>query len=348
MLSSQEPCRSHQEVQGWLRLHDGFRTDCGFAGRGAKHDDAIERHTSPDFGRGCSDVSETDPGCAILLVDTAGSMLLYQRNGDDAASRQIAGLLGEFRQWIVAAGGQFIHSRGDDVLATFDDAEAALRVVLEILKPGRTSDLQFRVGLHFGPFVRTSDDIFGDAINLTARFAATANPGEAIISKDFVDRLPPASHSWLRYLDELTFKGKSQPQKVFTLATIDQTEIFHAGKAPVPGGNRYMRAVQIRLDYDGKSIVVGEAEGVSLGRLPHCNIIIDRQWVSRHHATIRLVDGRARLSERSSSGTYISMQQATEIFTRREDIVLVGSGKISPGLRLASPGAQIIHFTISY
>ena len=300
----------------------------------------------PDFCWGCSDVSSL--GCTILLVDTVESMLLYQKNGDAAASRQIADQLGQLRQLISTAGGKFIHSRGDDVLATFDDPEAALRVVLEILKPGRTAELQFRAGLHFGPFVRTSDDVFGDAINLTARFAATANPGEAIISKDFVDQLPPPSRSWLRYLDELTFKGKPQPQKVFTLATIDQTEIFQGGKAPVPDGDRYMRAARIRLVYDGKATVVGETEGVSLGRLPHCDIIIDRQWVSRHHATIRLIDGRARLSERSSSGTFISMQQAPEIFARREDVVLVGSGKISPGLRLASPDAQIIHFTISY
>ena len=300
----------------------------------------------PDFGWGCSDVS--GPGCAILLVDTVESMLLYQQNGDAAASRQIAELLGQFRQLVVAAGGEFIHSRGDDVLATFDDPVSALHVVMEILKPGRSTEVQFRAGLHFGPFVRTWDDIFGDAINLTARFATTANPGEAIISKDFVDQLPPPSRSWLRYLDELTFKGKPQPQKVFTLATIDQTEIFQGGKAPVPDGDRYMRAARIRLVYDGKATVVGETEGVSLGRLPHCDIIIDRQWVSRHHATIRLIDGRARLSERSSSGTFISMQQAPEIFARREDVVLVGSGKISPGLRLASPDAQIIHFTISY
>jgi adenylate cyclase len=296
-------------------------------------------------------MGKSDIGCAIVLVDVVGSMLLYQRNGDDAASREITDRIDQLRLLIGTAGGEFIHSRGDDVLATFADPLSALNLVIEILRPNLANAMQFHVGIHFGPIVRARDDIFGDAVNLTARFMAIANPGEAIISEEFVDRLPLFARSSLHYLDEMRFKGKLQPQKIFTLATADQslqTEIAPGRNVHVPTGDRYRRAVNVTLLHGGKATALGEAMSASIGRSPDCEIIIDRQWVSRLHATIMLADGRVHLVERSTSGTFISTQGAQEVFTRREDVLLLGSGNISPGLKRTSPDAQVIRFAIEY
>ncbi|MFN0193386.1 MAG: FHA domain-containing protein [Aestuariivirga sp.] len=296
-------------------------------------------------------MDEGDCGCAILLVDVVGSMRLYQQKGDNVASSQITGQIDRLRKLIGAAGGGFIKSRGDDVLATFADAQSALNLVIDILNSGAAAATEFHVGLHFGTIVRAEGDIFGDAVNLTARFMATANPGEAIISQEFVDRLPPTARGLVHYLDEMTFKGKSQPQKVYTLATADhslQTEIAQGEDIHLATGNRYKRALHVTLIHQGKTTTLDETSSVSVGRSPDCDIIIDKQWVSRLHATITLLDGRVHLIERSSSGTFISMQGAQEVFTRREDVLLFGSGEVSPGLKLTSPNAQVIRFTIEY
>ncbi|WP_210235672.1 MULTISPECIES: hypothetical protein, partial [unclassified Mesorhizobium] len=54
--------------------------------------------------------------------------------------------------------------------------------------------------------------------------------------------------------------------------------------------------------------------------------------------------GKARLVERSSSGTFVSMGPGQEeVFVRREDILLFGSGVISPGRRSSLGDAQILH-----
>src|SRR5207247_10773912 len=78
-------------------------------------------------------------------------------------------------------------------------------------------------------------------------------------------------------------------------------------------------------------------EFVTIGRSPECNIVVQRPWVSRHHATFTISNGRAGLVERSSSGTFVSMGPDHEVFVRREDILLFGSAVISPGRR-SSPG----------
>ncbi|TGT60336.1 FHA domain-containing protein, partial [Mesorhizobium sp. M2E.F.Ca.ET.166.01.1.1] len=87
-------------------------------------------------------------------------------------------------------------------------------------------------------------------------------------------------------------------------------------------------------------------EFVTIGRSPECDIVVERPWVSRHHATFTISNGRARLVERSSSGTFVSMGPGHEVFVRREDILLFGSGVVSPGLRSSLSDAQVLHYEI--
>lgn len=275
-------------------------------------------------------------------------MLLYQKHGDSSALRQISLRIDGIKVLIEAAGGEFVHSRGDDVLATFPDTMSALNVIIEVLRPQPVPMIQLRVGAHFGGVIRDRNDIFGDAVNLTARFAAKANPGEAIISQEFVDRLSSVGQCLVRYFDELSFRGKSNPQRIYTLASADLTLQTEIVPARLPPGRRSERATQVELYHGDMKTVIGVDQSISFGRSADCGIVIDRKWVSRHHGTITLADGRVSLVERSSSGTFISMQNGPQVFTRRESVLLIGSGKLSPGLSIPSPEAELIHFHIIY
>ncbi|WP_189342740.1 MULTISPECIES: FHA domain-containing protein [unclassified Mesorhizobium] len=86
---------------------------------------------------------------------------------------------------------------------------------------------------------------------------------------------------------------------------------------------------------------------MTIGRSPECDIVVQRPWVSRHHATFTISNGKARLVERSSSGTFVSMGPGQEeVFVRREDILLFGSGVISPGRRSSLRDAQVLHYEV--
>lgn len=285
---------------------------------------------------------------AVFLVDVVGSTPLYERIGDVGALRQISECLDAIRAVTARYGGTFSHSKGDDVLSLFMRPEAALKAVGQISSQLRNGPLKARIGLHFGPVIRTRGDIFGDTVNVTARLSATANPGEVLVSQSFFEALTPASRGALRLLDAMAFKGKQEPFDVYTLQDEDDglnTQLVRQGDLAgrIAGPPRHVNLV---IRYGDLVRSCRDNESVSIGRSPDCDIVVPRPWVSRHHASFTIANGRARLAERSSSGTFVSTGPGLEVFVRREDVLLFGSGSISPGLRASLGEAQILHYDI--
>jgi len=285
---------------------------------------------------------------AVLLVDVVGSTPLYERIGDNAALQQVSDCLDAIREIAARHGGDFIHSKGDDVLSLFDRPDAALTAVCQIISQLTKGSLSVRIGLHFGAVIRTRGDVFGDVVNVTARLSTMANPGEALISQSFFEALSAGSRSALRLLDKMAFKGKQEPFDVYTLwgddgvvntQIVSRATIIERRSAPP-------RHISLVIRYGDQLRSCRQNESVTIGRSPECDIVVQRPWVSRHHATFTISNGRARLAERSSSGTFLSTGPDQEVFVRREDVLLFGSGFISPGLRSSLSDAQILHYEI--
>jgi adenylate cyclase len=289
-----------------------------------------------------------DVEAAVLLADVVGSTPLYESLGDAAAISRIDRWREDMRALICGNGGEFISSKGDDVLSIFEKPVAAFSAVSQMRLPGSFS-VSFHAGLHFGHVVRVGGDIYGDAVNLTARLAAVANPGEVLISQSLVDLLSSADRQTLGFLDKMTFKGKSEPCNIYTFLDDDRTlntevSLGKRPNGPVPDVSA--RSICVTLRYDGQTKSCRNNESLTIGRSDECDLVVKRQWVSRHHATVSIVNGRVKLAERSSSGTFISMQPGQEILVRREDVLLLGTGTISPGMQGASSDAQVIHFEV--
>jgi class 3 adenylate cyclase len=296
-------------------------------------------------------MSRNESEVAILLVDITGSTPLYEAIGDAAAERQIGACIEVLRSIIARRQGAFILSRGDDVLCTFDDPNLALRAAREMLSQAPTAQLAIHGGLHVGPVVHARGDIFGDAVNLTARLAALARPGEILISRRFVEGVPAAESPSLRLLDHMTFKGKSAPTEIYSLVPDDgaaRTEaVFGHGSGHTR--TRYLRAVpevSVTLRYADRAHACKEQESLSIGRADDCDVVIGRSWVSRQHAFVTIRRGKVQLEDRSSSGTYVSMRDGYEFFMRRETVLLTGAGTISPAVRPSDASAEVVHYEV--
>jgi adenylate cyclase len=300
---------------------------------------------------GVCPMSRNVPEVAILLADITGSTPLYEAIGDAAAARQIVARVDGVQSIIARRGGTFIHSRGDDVLCTFAEPSSALRAARELLAQSTASQLAIHGGMHVGPVVHAHGDIFGDALNLTARLAALARPGEILTSKGFVDRVPPADRSSLRVLDNRIFKGKSIPTEIYSLVPDDsavRTEVvFGRGSGHTRTKfQQVVAGVSVTLRYAGCSRPCQEQVSLSIGRSAECDLIIERSWVSRQHAVVTVRRGKVELEDRSSLGTYVSPLGGHEFFMRRETVVLTGSGTISPARRPMDANAEVIHYEV--
>jgi class 3 adenylate cyclase len=125
----------------------------------------------------------------ILFADIAGSTSLTERIGDRAFRDHARTLDHSLREIIRSREGTPVEGTllGDGVLAVFGSARNAIWAAGECSAAAEASGLQLHLGLHAGDVIREAGNVFGGAVNIAARIAAAAQPGELLVSQTVRD-----------------------------------------------------------------------------------------------------------------------------------------------------------------
>jgi class 3 adenylate cyclase len=123
----------------------------------------------------------------IVFTDIVGFTQLTDEHGDDLALSLL-----ERQERVVrnalAECGRVMKELGDGLMLWFDSARDAVVVCLRMQLAfeqdgGEEIPLWVRMGLHWGCPRRRGDDIVGHDVNLAARIAELAGPGEVLCSE---------------------------------------------------------------------------------------------------------------------------------------------------------------------
>jgi adenylate cyclase len=161
-----------------------------------------------------------DEPLAILFTDLVGFSDWALEAGDDAALELLRKMGRTVDPLIKDRDGQIVKRLGDGVMAVFDDAGAAVdaaleasRAVCEIQVDGYRPEL--RGGIHFGRPRKLGSDYFGVDVNVAARVADAAGPGEVLISEAVCEQIGDSGVDLRR---RWRFKAKGTPSdlKVFS------------------------------------------------------------------------------------------------------------------------------------
>jgi adenylate cyclase len=131
---------------------------------------------------------------AMCFFDISGFTRLTQEQGD-AAAAQLADDLGDIvHRESRKLGGRAVKWLGDGVMLHFPNpahgVEAALEMVDGVVRAGLPPA---HVGLHAGPVIFQEGDYYGQTVNLAARIAAYARPGQVLVSQAVVDEAGSAA-----------------------------------------------------------------------------------------------------------------------------------------------------------
>ena len=128
---------------------------------------------------------------AICFLDITGYTRLTQEHGDDAAADLAATVARLVQRSSVQHGGKTIKWLGDGVMFYFRDPGPGVRAALEMVDGLAAAGLPpAHVGLHAGPVLFQQGDYFGQTVNLSARIADYARPGEVLVSAGGRRRFP--------------------------------------------------------------------------------------------------------------------------------------------------------------
>ena len=160
-------------------------------------------------GRGTRDV-------AILFTDLVDFSAWALEAGDDAALDLLRRVGTCEDAAVTDHGGRVVKRLGDGMMAAFGDPAAAVaaahqardqveRIRVDGYRP------RLRAGVHLGRPRKVGGDYLGVDVNVAARVASGARPGEVLVSSAVCERLDPAAYATKR---RRRFKAKGAPKEL--------------------------------------------------------------------------------------------------------------------------------------
>jgi class 3 adenylate cyclase len=162
---------------------------------------------------------------ALVFSDIVGSTPYFARFGD-AAGRQMQQLhVDLLNECMPACQGRIVDTAGDGAFLVFPTASAATDALIEFEQVisrenatrARYQQLQVRIGVHWGPVLTDGVVVSGDSVNLCARVAASASPGEIRLTREVFQDLALTRRLNCRPLGSVEIKGFSRPIELLAL-----------------------------------------------------------------------------------------------------------------------------------
>jgi adenylate cyclase len=158
---------------------------------------------------------------AVSFLDITGYTRLTEERGDEAAAELAAKLATVVRGASRDHGGQPVKWLGDGVMFYFPNPGDGVVAALDMVEGVAADALPpARVGIHAGPVVFQEGDYFGRTVNIAARIADVARPGEVLVSQEVVDAAD-LDGVGLTAIGPIELKGVSEPLSLHSVRRLD-------------------------------------------------------------------------------------------------------------------------------
>lgn len=280
---------------------------------------------------------------AVLLADISGSTQLYTELGDVRAREVVARCIAIMQGVARRHGGTVVKTIGDGIMANFLTAEAAAEAACDMqgqitgamTVAGRP--IAVHIGIHFGPALIERHDLFGDAVNLVARLAEQAKPGQILTTDATIARLSDSLRETCRQMYLAPLKGRREQVAVHELVWDARDATLM--RVPVAGERREGGRLLLVCGNWTATLREGDPR-LTMGRAEQNDLVMPHAVVSRLHASIDCRNGRFVLTDQSANGTYVTVNGGAAIYVHRDSHVLTGAGALGLGEALV-PGSQV-------
>jgi len=292
--------------------------------------------------------------CVVMFADVAGSTAMYENMGDDLARERISKSLDALISICSRHGGYLVKTIGDEILVYFKDADMAMiaaRTIQDTMEDDRSPEtigVSIRIGMQYGSAILENNDIFGDTVNVAARITSMAKARQILCTKELAFLMQDSElTNRTRPFDRLRVKGRQEPLDIYMFCWEEESEVTNMATASsFTNPAKHHQAKNLTLTYGRhQSVIPDSTTSFFLGRGTDCELVAKGELVSRYHSKIDHRRGKFVITDQSTNGTYIKIQDGQEIFLRREELALYGDGYISLGKKVDRTDINLIHFS---
>jgi class 3 adenylate cyclase/tetratricopeptide (TPR) repeat protein len=166
----------------------------------------------------------------VVVVDVVESVRLMEQDEDDTIRRWQAFVGEVVTRLLPQSGGRLVKSLGDGLMLEFESVLPATRCALAMQQSiqafnqgyAATQWMCLRVGAHVAEVVVDHLDIYGSGVNLAARLATLAGPGEVVVSPEARDGLTDGLDVDVEDLGLRYVKHIQQPIRAFRVSPTGQ------------------------------------------------------------------------------------------------------------------------------
>ena len=172
-----------------------------------------------EFLTGSREPEEPDRVLAtVLFTDVVGSTELATALGDRRWRDLLESHHAAVRAELARYRGREVDTAGDGFLAVFDGPARAIRAAVAITDAVKVLGLEIRAGVHTGEIEQLpSGDIRGIAVHTGARVAATAGPGEVLVSSSVRDLVAGSGFAFIDRGSHV-LKGIEEERRLYAVA----------------------------------------------------------------------------------------------------------------------------------
>ncbi len=276
----------------------------------------------------------------ILFADVSGSTRLFETFGDEVAVHMVGGILLALAEVAARHGGRVVKTIGDEIMCTFPAPLQGLLAAADMHRRIRNDEkfardkLAIRIGLHHGDALLENNDVFGDAVNVAARMAdkTLARRDQIVTTASTVNGITSTTGLRVRSLGQAWVLGKQAPLDIVdVLWQEDLAHVTTVQRVMQEAGEAAGEGTRLLLRFKSQVFEIDDAASFSIGRDPTSSLVVETEWVSRHHALIEWKRGYFMLADRSTNGTWLRIGDDDELFVHRDETHLRRIGTISLG-----------------
>ena len=156
----------------------------------------------------------------IMFTDLVGYTSMMSRLGDNRAFKLLREHNNVVRDSLTRFAGREVKHTGDGIMASFDDADQAVRAAIEITAgiasisvPDLEENLSIRIGMTAGEPLEEGGDLFGSVVNLASRLCDFAEAGEILLSGECVAEMTDGQFT-LESVGNVSIRGFDEPISV--------------------------------------------------------------------------------------------------------------------------------------
>lgn len=162
--------------------------------------------------------AHTEVEVTFVIADLAGFTALTETHGSLHALRVVTRYVEMVRE-ALQPGARLAERVGDAVLIVVDDATCAVRTAVRLREAADREPLfpRVRVGIHGGPVIELDGSYFGTPLNLTARLAGHARPGQILCTEQIASAAGALGDVKFRRLGPVRLKNIARPVDILEI-----------------------------------------------------------------------------------------------------------------------------------